>query len=65
MTAWPSGSVTVQETVPVGVSPAPDTVAVKLKIPPVATPERIVGDAGAQSLPWRWRPWCPEPELAS
>ena len=37
--AWPSGSVTVHETVPVGVAPAPDTVAVKLKIPPVATPE--------------------------
>ena len=38
MTAWPFGSVTVQETVPVGLTPGPDTVAVKLKLPPVATP---------------------------
>ena len=39
VTAWPFGSVTVHETVPVGVSPAPETVAVKLKLPPVATPD--------------------------
>ena len=46
-TAWPFGSVTVQETVPVGVTPGPDTVAVKVKLPPVATPAAVVIDRGA------------------
>ena len=41
LTAWPFGSVTVHETVPVGVPSAPDTVAVKLKLPPVATPAAL------------------------
>ena len=40
-TAWPFGSVTVQETAPVGVTPGPDTVAVKVKLPPVATPAAV------------------------
>ena len=37
-TAWPRGSVTVQVSVPVGVTPGPDTVAVNVKLPPVLPP---------------------------
>ncbi len=40
-TAWPFGPVTVQETEPVGVAPAPVTVAVKVRVPPVAKPEAL------------------------
>ena len=47
LTAWPFGSVTVHETVPVGVGPDPETVAVKLKFPPGATPAACVTDRGA------------------
>ena len=40
-TAAPFGSVTVQVTEPVGVAPAPVTVAVKVRVPPVAKPEAL------------------------
>src|SRR5271154_4132109 len=40
-TPAPLGSVTVQVTEPVGVTPAPETVAVKIRVPPVAKPEEL------------------------
>src|SRR5208283_5850056 len=62
VTALPRGSVTVQVSVPVGVTPGgePDTVAVNMKAPPVTTPvallltvvmEALAAPAGAATRP--------------
>ena len=52
MTGLLLGSVTIQVTVPVGVIPGPVTVAVKLKLPPVSTPEELsITEAPEEALP--------------